>query len=111
MKANKKLIRENFRNAVFKRDGYKCVLCGDSTSKLDAHHIENRNGFINGGYVLENGITLCDKPDGCHIKVEEFYFDDEKYNDESNPLHPTQLYKLINSSVLKAEEADKKLKS
>jgi len=47
MKTNKKLIRENFRNAVFKRDGYKCVLCNDKESKLDAHHIENRNIFFN----------------------------------------------------------------
>jgi 5-methylcytosine-specific restriction endonuclease McrA len=46
MKKNKKQIRENFRNQVFKRDGFACKLCGDKISKLDAHHITNRNNSL-----------------------------------------------------------------
>lgn len=55
MSGNKKYIRKEFRDTVFKRDGYKCCGCGFQSSKdkaeedLDAHHIENRNLFENGG--------------------------------------------------------------
>jgi hypothetical protein len=33
----------------------------DTTGILEAHHITNRNEMPNGGYVVENGITLCPK--------------------------------------------------
>ena len=63
---SKKLIRQKFRDEVFGRDGYKCVFCG-KTNNLDAHHITNRNEMPNGGYVKENGITLCP----VHHSIEE----------------------------------------
>jgi 5-methylcytosine-specific restriction endonuclease McrA len=55
----KSQVREAFRCAVFKRDGYKCVFC-NITEHLDAHHIINRNLMPDGGYVLDNGVTLCE---------------------------------------------------
>lgn len=58
MSDQKKKIREAFRNAVFERDNYRCVFCG-AVNALDAHHITDRNKMPNGGYVKENGITLC----------------------------------------------------
>lgn len=94
----KQKIREDFRNAVFKRDKYQCKLCGAKNVKLDAHHITNRNELAEGGYVAENGITLCDTENGCHRKVEDFYFSDGRNNDLTNSLHPNQLYLLIGSS-------------
>ena len=94
----KQKIREDFRNSVFKRDGNKCKLCGNKTAKLDAHHIWNREDMPNGGYVKENGITLCDQEDGCHVKVEKFYMSDLLKTDTENQLHPNNLYKLIGSS-------------
>ena len=90
----KKTIRNNFRNEVFKRDNYKCKVCGDSTSKLDAHHITDRSLMENGGYVKENGITLCDKENGCHIKAEHYHMGLEV----ENGYLPNDLYKLIKSS-------------
>src|SRR4051812_35909854 len=51
--------REQFREAVFKRDGYKCVFCDDLA--VDAHHIIERRLFPDGGYYLENGISVCAK--------------------------------------------------
>jgi len=62
----KKQMRQNFRDSIFSRDGNKCVIC-DNSENLDAHHITDRNEMPNGGYVLENGITLCPE---CHIKAE-----------------------------------------
>lgn len=58
MSLSKKTVRHSFREAVFKRDGYKCLFC-DVTTNLDAHHIVNRNLMPNGGYILSNGATLC----------------------------------------------------
>jgi hypothetical protein len=65
--------RANFRRAVFKRDGQRCVMCGRSAVKLDAHHIVDRHQAADGGYVLENGITLCDCFLGCHWKAERYH--------------------------------------
>lgn len=93
----KKEIRNNFKNSVFKRDKNTCQVCNkkhSSTDGLDAHHITDRSIIPNGGYVKENGITVC-KQD-CHFKVEMFHiYDGEKWEDG---LHPDNLYKIINSS-------------
>ncbi len=88
----KKKIRESFRNEVFKRDKYKCVICG-SSGNLDAHHIINRNEIVSGGYVKENGITLCEEV--CHIKAEQFHI--TKGESWVDRFHPNDLFKLINS--------------
>jgi len=106
----KQIIRDNFREAVFKRDGYKCKKCGVSQKviKLDAHHITNREAMPNGGYVAENGISLCDSPDGCHMKAEQYYIS----NGESYPegFHPNELYALVKSSYDMAVKASERLK-
>ena len=100
----KEQIRDKFRNDVFERDGYKCVMCGKGDVKLDAHHITNRKQIPNGGYVKENGITLCDTFNGCHWKAEQFncnytveYVIQTK-GKELEAYTPTNLYKKIKSS-------------
>lgn len=92
----KKEIRNKFRNDVFKRDNNKCKVCGisDTKSKLDAHHITDRSEMENGGYIKENGITLCDRENGCHMKAEQFHLG----NLVEQGFYPDDLYKLINSS-------------
>jgi hypothetical protein len=59
------LTREQFRDAVFGRDKFKCVVCGGPG--IDAHHILDRKLFPDGGYYLDNGVTLCGK---CHLLAE-----------------------------------------
>lgn len=95
---NKKQIRKMFRDGCFLRDIYYCKICGLKSSKekaedeLDAHHITPREKMSNGGYVRENGISLCKKE--CHLLAEKYLSGeifDEKYS-------PNNLYKLINSS-------------
>lgn len=96
----KQKIREAFRNAVFTRDKYKCVFC-DKTENLDAHHITDRNLMPNGGYVKENGITLCPEH---HLLAEEFH--------KGNVIEgwtPDDLYKKIKSSLQLAIEQSNKL--
>lgn len=106
---NKQKIREQFRDGVFTRDKHTCKLCGAKGVKMDAHHITNREAIVNQGYVKENGITLCDQDNGCHHKVEDFYFTEGALeNDTTNKLHPNNLYKLINSSYEQAVKAASK---
>lgn len=106
----KKDIRENFRKSVFERDKYTCRVCNKKYTKeqvyfLDAHHITDRNEMPNGGYVRENGITVC--KDSCHMEVEKFHITEGK---EWIPgLHPDDLYNLINSSYEEAFNKSEKL--
>jgi 5-methylcytosine-specific restriction endonuclease McrA len=103
----KQIIRDRFRNDVFKRDNHRCKICGDSTSKLDAHHITDRSEMPNGGYVKENGITLCDKENGCHVKAEQYHISDGKQWVDG--LHPEDLYRIIKSSKDLAIQKSKQL--
>lgn len=103
---SKKEIRNEFRNSVFKRDNFTCKVCGvkRNIDDLDAHHITDRSEMPNGGYVKENGITVCKKD--CHFKVEWFHITEgEEWNEG---LHPNDLYNIIGSSkdlaIIKSEE-------
>lgn len=64
------LSRDDFRNSVFSRDGYRCVHCGEKA--LDAHHIMERRLFVAleefGGYFIENGVSVCGE---CHLLSEQ----------------------------------------
>ncbi len=50
--------RDDFREGVFARDGHKCVWC--KTPAVDAHHIIERRLWPDGGYHLDNGVSLCE---------------------------------------------------
>lgn len=111
MSAKKKQVRAAFRSSVFERDGHKCRVCGavapegaEPDSHLDAHHITDRTEMPNGGYVKENGISLCAI---CHEKA-EVYHSSGKATHEIGFL-PADLYNLIGSSYEKALEASKRL--
>ena len=100
----KKQIRQAFRDAVFKRDGNRCRFCS-RTDDLDAHHITDRSEMPNGGYVKENGISLCPEH---HMMAEQFHISEgKKWVDQ---MHPDDLYKLIGSSHEKAVLASERLK-
>lgn len=51
------LSRDKFREAVFKRDGHLCVICNKKAE--DAHHIIERRLWDDGGYYVNNGVSLC----------------------------------------------------
>ncbi len=95
MSKHKQLIREKFRDKVFKRDNYKCCFC-DCIDDLDAHHITDRTEMPNGGYVVENGITLCPVH---HLLAEKFHLTN---GTGWINMYPTDLYAKINSSKEKA---------
>lgn len=69
--SEKMLIRStkeytNWRLAVFERDGFACVGCNQIGGKLHAHHILMFSKYPKMRFVLENGVTLCEK---CHKKL------------------------------------------
>lgn len=59
------LDRNMFRDSVFARDNSTCVVCSDPAQ--DAHHIMERRLFPDGGYYVENGVSVCGD---CHLKSE-----------------------------------------
>lgn len=107
MSSDKKLTRQRFRDSVFERDGHKCKACGWSLitpeTPLDAHHITDRNLMPNGGYVKENGISLCP---GCHLKAEHFH----SFGVAHPGFAPEDLYAMIGSSHEQAVRASERLK-
>lgn len=93
MSQQKKQVRKQFRDSVYARDHYTCVACGFQSSpekaeeELDAHHITNRNDMPNGGYVAENGASLCKLGNpSCHERA------------ESGEITAAELYQKIGSS-------------
>lgn len=60
------MTRDEFREAVFLRDGHKCVICHEQAQ--DAHHVIERRLFDNGGYDIDNGVSLCGRH---HILAEQ----------------------------------------
>jgi 5-methylcytosine-specific restriction endonuclease McrA len=120
---NKKQIRAEFRRAVFERDKYRCLCCGQpgkdrqggdgwkkfhkeefTLVELDAHHINDRHLMPGGGYVKENGISVCPE---CHLKAEEHWVTGTGIEGFS----PDDLYKLIGSSLDLATATSKLLES
>lgn len=70
----------DWRKKVFERDDYTCQMCGDRGSKghkviLNAHHIVKYSVNKELRFVVDNGITLCEK---CHLKT---YGKEEKFEE------------------------------
>lgn len=60
------MTRDEFRNSVFERDHHQCVICKHPGK--DAHHIMERRLWDDGGYHINNGVTLCETH---HILAEQ----------------------------------------
>lgn len=59
-----------WRQAVFERDNYSCVWCGDKQgNNLEADHIKPFSLFPELRFAIDNGRTLC-KP--CHRKTDTY---------------------------------------
>jgi hypothetical protein len=69
-----RLIKNSFeyklwREAIFERDDYTCLICGVRGNKLNAHHILSFSKFPELRLALNNGITLCES---CHKKTDNY---------------------------------------
>ena len=102
-KLEKKAVRAAFNEACLTRDGHRCVICGATNIKLDVHHITPRDQMPRGGYIAENGVTLCAAgKDSCHTRAEMALKETEP-----DPIYgPSALYDKIGSSHERAMQAD-----
>lgn len=55
----KLLTRQEFKDHVFRRDNFTCAFC--SKPAQDAHHIIERKLWSDGGYYIENGVSVCEE--------------------------------------------------
>lgn len=84
------LTRDQFREGVFARDNYSCVICG--LPAVDAHHIIERRLFNDGGYYLDNGASLCGQH---HLEAEKTTLSCETIREAigiNKPILPEHLY-------------------
>lgn len=105
MKMDKKQVRQRFRDLALKRDGHKCRVCmarEAPTCPLDVHHVIDRHDLPNGGYVAENGISLCPE---CHRKAEAWH----EHGKALPGYSPEELFALIGSDLDKAIAASELL--
>ncbi len=76
--------RDSFRDLVFARDFDQCVICKNKGQ--DAHHIIERRLFDDGGYYLDNGVTLCGY---CHRLAEATIISCEELREKAH------IYRII----------------
>lgn len=84
------LTRDDFREGVFKRDNHKCVVCGEPA--VDAHHIMERRLWPDGGYYLDNGVSVCEEH---HLDCESTVISTEEIREAAGiekVLLPPHLY-------------------
>lgn len=65
----KSLKYKIWRERVFKRDNWTCVLCKRRGNVLNADHIKRFSEFPRLRFALKNGRTLCRE---CHIKTDNY---------------------------------------
>lgn len=94
IKQDHKRWRKQFNEDCLNRDNHKCRFC-DEIFSLDVHHITDRREMPNGGYVLSNGITVCDKH---HLLCEEWHYMGYGLIE----YKPENLYSMIGSSYQQA---------
>jgi HNH endonuclease len=55
-----------WRNAVYARDNFTCVICRQRGGQIHAHHLNSASRHPELRYTLSNGVTLCV---ACHAMI------------------------------------------
>ena len=61
---------DEFRNKVYRRDEYTCMVCGQVGKALNAHHLDGWNWAKDKRFEVSNGVTLCED---CHNEFHRIY--------------------------------------
>lgn len=96
------MTRDQFREGVFARDG-RCVVCHGPYA--DAHHLLERRLWGDGGYYLDNGVSLCETD---HLRAETTELSVEFLREKAgitkivvpSHLYPDQTYDKWGNPVL-----------
>jgi len=77
-----------WRESIYERDNYTCLVCNNKNSKLNVHHLYNFIDHPTLRLELENGITICED---CHKEFHNIY--GKKYNT------PNQFEMFVNNKL------------
>jgi len=76
LQIRKSLEYRLWREEVFKRDNWTCVICKQKGGKLNADHIKPFSLYKELRFEITNGRTLCEK---CHRETDTFGTKIRKY--------------------------------
>lgn len=117
------LTREAFKEKVFSRDKSICVVCEQPAK--DAHHLIDRSLWENGGYYVDNGVSLCEshhwdaektlisckelreKAGITNIILPDHFYADEQYDHWGNIMLPNGM--RIKGELFGSKEVQKLL--
>lgn len=62
-------IPKKVKDAVWERDGHRCIICGSNVAMPNAHYIPRSRGGLG---IEQNIVTLCTNmsPEKCHYKYD-----------------------------------------
>jgi len=106
IKQKTKLYSEDWdviRTQVYKRDGYRCVMCGNK-GKLHAHHIVPVR--ISKDNSLSNLVSVCNR---CHRKLEEVGFSILQNGGHQSDIKRVELTMIMEERKKRKKEYEKKL--
>ncbi len=94
---------DDIRAQVYRRDGYRCVICGKK-GRLHAHHIVPVR--ISKNNSLSNLVSVCER---CHRRLEEVGFSILQNGGHQTDVRRVELQMIMEERRKRKEEYEKKL--